>query len=309
MKPWRRHVASRPPRPTINMLTQQFRCVKLLNQTRGALLHVSGAAYCGRPSHPGMAGNSGEWIGRYGLFARCFFRRERLPFTGMPRGTEVAVANRRLGCERPNVHGPSSGRLEAPGQAAPSQEPSPRKPRAARSAAARPEDPESLLVRMPTAEEIAAFVRRRPIGAMIADICQRLWVRDATQAVAGRGRRRHIQLRRLHPLDAGYVRSGQPREAVSARYVDHFARCRRDGGLPGGPLPAAPDRPEQGDGWEHEDARPGPATADPGVADRGERGIGWAIPSAELHASRAARCPRHGRVRPHQPQNQAARRK
>jgi hypothetical protein len=62
----------------------------------------------------------------------------------------------------------------APAQAAPVQQPSARKPRAARSAPARLDDPESLLVRMPTAEDIAAFVRRRPIGAVIADICSDL---------------------------------------------------------------------------------------------------------------------------------------
>ncbi len=48
---------------------------------------------------------------------------------------------------------------------------------------------------MPTAEEIAAFVRRRPIGAMIADICSdfgfgtphRLWqdVEDAVTSNCG----------------------------------------------------------------------------------------------------------------------------
>ncbi len=65
-------------------------------------------------------------------------------------------------------------RPEPPAQAASVREPSPRKPRAARSAAARLDDPESLLVRMPTVEEIAAFVRCRPIGFVIAAIASDL---------------------------------------------------------------------------------------------------------------------------------------
>ena len=46
---------------------------------------------------------------------------------------------------------------------------SPRKPRPA-------DDPTSLLARMPTAEEIAAQIRRRPIGAVLADICSDLGI-------------------------------------------------------------------------------------------------------------------------------------
>jgi hypothetical protein len=46
-----------------------------------------------------------------------------------------------------------------------------RKPRPSRPAA---QDPSSPLTHMPTAEQIAAEVRRRPIGAVIADICRDL---------------------------------------------------------------------------------------------------------------------------------------
>jgi len=51
----------------------------------------------------------------------------------------------------------------------PTSAPSPRQPRPARPATAVPEDPD--LARLPTARDIAADIRRRPIGAVIADIC------------------------------------------------------------------------------------------------------------------------------------------
>jgi hypothetical protein len=50
----------------------------------------------------------------------------------------------------------------------------PRKPRAARSERRTPPrvwEPDPRLAGMPTAEEIAAEVRRRPVGAVLADIC------------------------------------------------------------------------------------------------------------------------------------------
>ncbi|HSU04259.1 MAG TPA: hypothetical protein VLI93_01685, partial [Acetobacteraceae bacterium] len=49
--------------------------------------------------------------------------------------------------------------------------PSPRKPRAARPPARHQDDPASLLDHFPTAEEIAAQLRHRPIGAVLVDIC------------------------------------------------------------------------------------------------------------------------------------------
>jgi hypothetical protein len=55
--------------------------------------------------------------------------------------------------------------------------PPPREPRAAQPAAARTkpaQDPR--LARLPTPDEIAAEVRRRPIGAVIADICRDLGI-------------------------------------------------------------------------------------------------------------------------------------
>jgi hypothetical protein len=54
--------------------------------------------------------------------------------------------------------------------------PSPRQPRAARptDGSARAADPD--LARLPTPEDIAAKIRRRPIGAVIADICRDLGI-------------------------------------------------------------------------------------------------------------------------------------
>ena len=67
---------------------------------------------------------------------------------------------------------------------------SPRKPRATRPV----DDPTSLLARMPTAEEIAEQIRRRPIGAVIADICADLGIvashplwRDLRDAISFNG--------------------------------------------------------------------------------------------------------------------------
>jgi len=78
---------------------------------------------------------------------------------------------------------------------APSRAVSPRKPRAARPAARhvdRAEDPR--LARLPTPEAIAAEVRRRPIGAVLADICRDLGIvpahplwRELNLAIMGHG--------------------------------------------------------------------------------------------------------------------------
>ncbi len=64
----------------------------------------------------------------------------------------------------------------------PASTPSPRQPRPARPAAARPaarrhlEDPDPRLALLPTSEQIAADIRRRPVGAVIADICRDLGI-------------------------------------------------------------------------------------------------------------------------------------
>lgn len=59
--------------------------------------------------------------------------------------------------------------------------PSPPKPRTAQAAAARPAAPapDPRLACLPTAQEIAEDVRRRPIGAVIADICRDLGMTPA----------------------------------------------------------------------------------------------------------------------------------
>jgi hypothetical protein len=70
------------------------------------------------------------------------------------------------------VHG--AARLDAePGSTAPSAQPTPRAARAA----SRPADPaDTRLASLPTPEQIAAEVRRRPIGAVVADICRDLGI-------------------------------------------------------------------------------------------------------------------------------------
>jgi len=62
-------------------------------------------------------------------------------------------------------------------RAAPARAPSPRAPRAARPAAPRAERPEDpRLAGLPTPEQIAAEVRRRPVGVVLADICRDLGI-------------------------------------------------------------------------------------------------------------------------------------
>jgi hypothetical protein len=64
-------------------------------------------------------------------------------------------------------------RGDRPARPTPSSVPPPRKPRPRRPAR-RPQDLASLLAHPPTPEESAAEVRRRPIGATLADICRDL---------------------------------------------------------------------------------------------------------------------------------------
>jgi hypothetical protein len=52
----------------------------------------------------------------------------------------------------------------------------PRQPRAAPSTAQCPSDADSRIARLPTPEQIPAEVRRRPVGAVIADICHDLGI-------------------------------------------------------------------------------------------------------------------------------------
>ena len=55
--------------------------------------------------------------------------------------------------------------------------PPPRQPRSIPPAARCPGDAESRIARLPTPEQIAAEVRRRPVGAVIADICREFGIR------------------------------------------------------------------------------------------------------------------------------------
>jgi hypothetical protein len=67
-----------------------------------------------------------------------------------------------------------AARLDAEPAASPA--PSRHKPRAAQPAARRAPEADALLAHLPTPEQIAAEVRRRPIGAVIADICRDLGI-------------------------------------------------------------------------------------------------------------------------------------
>src|SRR5271157_4684618 len=67
-----------------------------------------------------------------------------------------------------------AARLHA--EPAPPRAPSHRQPPPARPAITRPTDTDSQLVVLPTPAQIAAEVRRRPIGAVIADICRDLGI-------------------------------------------------------------------------------------------------------------------------------------
>ncbi len=78
-------------------------------------------------------------------------------------------------------------------QPAPSR-PAPRRKPPARPAAGRAPNDDTLLTHIPTAEEIAAEVRRRPVGAVIVDICRDLAIlpshplwRDIQNAVNNHG--------------------------------------------------------------------------------------------------------------------------
>ena len=62
---------------------------------------------------------------------------------------------------------------------APTCPPPPRRPRAALPAVRRAAGADPGLVRLPTVAEIAAQVRRRPVGAVIADICRDLGIMPA----------------------------------------------------------------------------------------------------------------------------------
>ena len=72
--------------------------------------------------------------------------------------------------------------------------PSPRQPRAARPWTEAPAPPTHVIARLPTPEDIAAEVRRRPVGAVIADICRDLGIvpsnplwRELSLAIIGNG--------------------------------------------------------------------------------------------------------------------------
>ena len=70
----------------------------------------------------------------------------------------------------------SSRLAREPAEPAAPSAPSPRQPRAARPAGRSAHAADTGPTRLPTPEDIAAEVRRRPIGAVIADICRDLGI-------------------------------------------------------------------------------------------------------------------------------------
>lgn len=86
----------------------------------------------------------------------------------------VILASISRGLQRAHALEARLVRLAArPNKTAPSKTP-PRKQRAARPVASQSKD--ARLAQLPTTEQIAAEVRRRPIGAVIADICRDLGI-------------------------------------------------------------------------------------------------------------------------------------
>jgi hypothetical protein len=74
--------------------------------------------------------------------------------------------------------------------------PAARTPRVAAPLAPPPAKTDPMIVRLPTSKQIAAAVRRRPVGAVIADICRDLGIlpshplwRELTQAISNYGGR------------------------------------------------------------------------------------------------------------------------
>jgi|SRR5271165_1977775 len=103
----------------------------------------------------------------------------------------------------------------------PARAPVQRTPRAPRPASAKPTDAADhpRLALLPTPEQIAAEVRRRPIGAVIADICRDLGImptHPVWQELTGTERRHHLAWRQLPPPVQGHL---GPRVEVLASVV------------------------------------------------------------------------------------------
>ena len=85
------------------------------------------------------------------------------------------------------------------------------------------------LAAMPTPEQIAAEVRRRPIGAVIADICRDLGITPSHKLWQTSAKRHHPLPRQLHPPDHGHAGPGlsasRPhRPPALTPTIDHTSR-------------------------------------------------------------------------------------
>ena len=101
----------------------------------------------------------------------------------------------------------NAARLDAPRR--PQTTPATHKPRVTQSAVECSQPSDSPLARLPTAEQIAADVRRRPIGAVLADICRDLGVLPSHPAMARIERGHHVQRRQPRPPGEGDHRPGR----------------------------------------------------------------------------------------------------
>ena len=100
----------------------------------------------------------------------------------------------------------NAARLDAEPAASPA--PSRHRPRAAQPAARRAPEADTLLAHLPTPEQIAAEVRRRPIGAVIAEICHDLGIMPRPSAMARIAVRHHPIRRQPRPPGEGHPRAG-----------------------------------------------------------------------------------------------------
>jgi hypothetical protein len=122
----------------------------------------------------------------------------------------------------------TAARLDAPSR--PRRAGSQRRPRAAKAAAPREHDNDPRLACLPTPEQIAADVRRRPIGAVLADICRDLGIQPC-----------HPLWRELHEL---IVREGGNFTSLLKDIIHQAGRAVAqawiNAGLPPGPLSPSP---------------------------------------------------------------------
>ncbi len=134
----------------------------------------------------------------------------------------------------------------------PPRAPSQRAPNAARRKAEPDDEPDPFLARLPTTAQIAAEIRRRPIGAVLIDICRDLGIMAD-----------HPLWRELHPAIIffstavasrpssrtsanGHLRPGASRRARLTPHPHHPRRCPSNRPPPARPERVAPEHDQRG---------------------------------------------------------------